>query len=80
MPSSTTLAERTVATSLAICSMSNLATLGSLANSASMAAPYIGILSTDELRSAVARVFQRKGDAIVEANLKAFDAGVASVV
>ena len=45
-----------------------------------MAAPYIGILSTDELRSAVARVFQRKGDAIVEANLKAFDAGVAAVV
>ena len=45
-----------------------------------MAAPYIGILSTDELRSAVVRVFQRKGDAIVEANLKAFDAGVASVV
>ena len=45
-----------------------------------MAAPYIGILSTDELRNAVARVFQRKGDAIVEANLKAFDAGVAAVV
>ena len=45
-----------------------------------MAAPYIGILSTDELRSAVARVFQRKGEAIVEANLKAFDAGVAAVV
>ena len=45
-----------------------------------MAAPYIGILSTDELRSAVVRVFQRKGDAIVEANLKAFDAGVAAVV
>ena len=45
-----------------------------------MAAPYIGILSTDELRCAVARVFQRKGDAIVEANLMAFDAGVAAVV
>ena len=45
-----------------------------------MAAPYIGILSTDELRSAVARVFQRKGEAIVEANLKTFDAGVAAVV
>ena len=44
-----------------------------------MAAPYIGILSTDELRSAVVRVFQRKGEAIVEANLKAFDAGVAAV-
>ena len=44
-----------------------------------MAAPYIGILSTEELRSAVARVFERKGEAIVEANLKAFDAGVAAV-
>ena len=44
-----------------------------------MAAPYIGILSTEELRSAVVRVFERKGEAIVEANLKAFDAGVAAV-
>jgi indolepyruvate ferredoxin oxidoreductase beta subunit len=44
-----------------------------------MAAPYIGILSTDELRSAVTRVFERKGEAILEANLKAFDAGVAAV-
>ncbi len=44
-----------------------------------MAAPYIGILSTEELRNAVARVFERKGEAIVEANLKAFDAGVAAV-
>ncbi len=44
-----------------------------------MAAPYIGILSTDELRGAVARVFERKGEAVVEANLKAFDAGVAAV-
>ncbi len=44
-----------------------------------MAAPYIGILSTEELRAAVARVFARKGEAVVEANLKAFDAGVAAV-
>ncbi|MBP5213643.1 MAG: indolepyruvate oxidoreductase subunit beta [Bacteroidales bacterium] len=44
-----------------------------------MAAPYIGILSTDDLRAAVARVFARKGEAIVEANLKAFDEGVAAV-
>lgn len=41
-----------------------------------MAAPYIGILSTEDLRAAVARVFARKGEAVVEANLKAFDAGV----
>ncbi len=44
-----------------------------------MAAPYIDILSTEDLRAAVARVFARKGEAVVEANLKAFDAGVAAV-
>ena len=44
-----------------------------------MAAPYIGILSTEDLRAAVARVFERKGEAVVNANLKAFDAGVAAV-
>lgn len=44
-----------------------------------MAAPYIGILTTQQLRDAVARVFARKGEAVVEANLKAFDAGVAAV-
>ena len=41
-----------------------------------MAAPYIGILSVEQLRSAIATVFARKGEAIVEANLKAFDEGV----
>ena len=41
-----------------------------------MAAPYIEILSVEQLRKAVAVVFKRKGDAVVEANLKAFDAGV----
>lgn len=44
-----------------------------------MAAPYIGILTTEQLRAAVCRVFERKGEAVVEANLKAFDAGVAAV-
>lgn len=41
-----------------------------------MAAKHIGIVSTDELRQAVRTVFQRKGDAIVEANIKAFEAGL----
>lgn len=41
-----------------------------------MAAPFIRILSVDQLREAVAVVFARKGDAVVEANLKAFDLGV----
>ncbi len=41
-----------------------------------MAAPYIGILSVEQLRSAISTVFARKGEAIVESNLKAFDMGV----
>lgn len=41
-----------------------------------MAAPYIGILSVENLREAIATVFARKGEQVVEANLKAFDAGV----
>ncbi|MBQ0045212.1 MAG: indolepyruvate oxidoreductase subunit beta [Bacteroidales bacterium] len=43
-----------------------------------MAAPYIGILSVEQLRDAIAVVFARKGDEVVNANLKAFDAGVSS--
>ena len=41
-----------------------------------MAAPAIGILSVESLREAIATVFSRKGEQVVEANLKAFDAGV----
>lgn len=41
-----------------------------------MAAPYIEILSVEQLRKAVAVIFARKGEAVVEANLKAFDRGV----
>ena len=41
-----------------------------------MAAPAIGILSVESLREAIATVFCRKGEQVVEANLKAFDAGV----
>ena len=41
-----------------------------------MAAKYLEIISADELRKAVATVFARKGEAVVEANLKAFDKGV----
>ena len=44
-----------------------------------MAAPYLEIISIDQLRSAIATVFARKGEDIVNANLKAFDAGVAGV-
>ena len=41
-----------------------------------MAAPYIGLLPEGRLREAIARVFARKGEAVVEANLKAFDLGL----
>ena len=40
-----------------------------------MAAKYIEILSSEALRDAVATIFARKGEAVVEANLKAFDMG-----
>ena len=41
-----------------------------------MAARYLEILSTEQLRQAVATVFARKGEAVVAANLKVFDAGL----
>ncbi|MBR2946267.1 MAG: indolepyruvate oxidoreductase subunit beta [Bacteroidaceae bacterium] len=43
-----------------------------------MAAPYIGILQVEQLRDAIITVFSRKGQTVVDANLKAFDAGVAA--
>ena len=42
-----------------------------------MAAKYIGIVSAEALRDAVATIFARKGEKIVESNLKAFDMGAA---
>ena len=36
------------------------------------------IVTTDQLRQAIATVFERKGSEIVAANLKAFDMGVES--
>jgi len=41
-----------------------------------MAAPYIEVLSIEQLRKAVSVIFARKGEAVVEANLRAFDRGV----
>ena len=41
-----------------------------------MAAPFLGLLSEEQLRAAIARVFAAKGDAVVEANLQAFDLGL----
>ena len=41
-------------------------------------AAVLDILDPDKLRDGIRRIFGRKGEEIVEANLKAFDAGVAS--
>ena len=41
-----------------------------------MAAPLIEIVSADELRSAIGRVFANKGDMMVEKNCEAFDIGI----
>ena len=41
-----------------------------------MTAPFLGILTLEALRQAVARVFAPKGEAVVEADLLAFDLGL----
>ena len=43
-----------------------------------MAAKYINIVSPEALRNAVATIFARKGEKVVEANRKAFDTGAAA--
>lgn len=43
-----------------------------------MAARYLEVVTPEQLRQAVATIFARKGEAIVEANLKAFDLGVSA--
>lgn len=44
-----------------------------------MAAPYIEIVSIDQLRSAITTVFAGKGEKVVNDNLTAFDLGVSAV-
>ena len=44
-----------------------------------MAARHFDILSAQQLRDAIRTVFSRKGDAVVEANLKSFDAGFGGI-
>lgn len=41
-----------------------------------MAAPYLEILSVEQLRAAIRAIFLRKGDKVVEANILAFNRGV----
>ena len=44
-----------------------------------MAAPFIEIITVDQLRQAITTIFARKGEAVVEANLKAFDMGAGTI-
>ena len=69
MPSVVKLDIETVAKDAGNARGANMVLLG-------MAAPYIEILSVEQLREAISVIFARKGDAVVEANLKAFDCGV----
>ena len=41
-----------------------------------MAAKYLKVLSADQLRESIARVFASKGEAVVAANLEAFELGI----
>lgn len=43
-----------------------------------MVAKYLEIVTPEQLRTAVATIFARKGEAVVNANLKAFDMGLAA--
>lgn len=43
------------------------------------ASAYIGLLDAETLRSAVAEVFARKGEAVVASNVKAFDLGISQL-
>lgn len=40
-----------------------------------MAAPYLEIISPEQLREAIKTIFARKGDTVVESNIKAFNIG-----
>lgn len=71
MPSVVKLDIETVAKDAGNARGANMVLLG-------MAAPYLEILSVEQLRQAIATIFARKGEAVVEANLKAFDCGVAA--
>ena len=47
----------------------NMVLLGAMASA-------LQILDADKLREGIRRVFSRKGDAVVESNVKAFNAGL----
>ena len=68
LPAVTTMDIEAVAKDLLAPRSANMVLLG-------MAARHLAILSPDDLRKAIRTVFARKGDKVVEDNLKAFEAG-----
>ena len=68
LPKVTTMDIEAVAKDLLAPRSANMVLLG-------MAARHLAILSPDDLRTAIRTVFARKGDKVVEDNLKAFEAG-----
>ncbi len=84
-PDETALAEeiKTVSERVVMLDVEALAKENQMPKSANVillgaAARYIGIISVEELRESVARVFAAKGEAVVEQNLRAFDLGYAA--
>ncbi len=63
------LAIETIAKENAVPKAANMILLG-------MAAGVVGILKPEEISEAIRRVFARKGEAVVEANIKAFGIGL----
>ena len=72
LPAVTTMDIEAVAKDLLAPRSANMVLLG-------MAARHLAILSPDDLRTAVRTVFARKGDKVVEDNLKAYEAGYAGI-
>ena len=68
LPKLTTMDIEEVAKELQAPRSANMVLLG-------MAARHLAILSPDDLRTAIRTIFARKGDKVVEDNIKAFDAG-----
>ena len=69
LPKVTTMDIEAVAKDLLAPRSANMVLLG-------MAARHLSILSPDDLRTAIRTIFARKGDKVVEDNLKAFEAGL----
>jgi len=69
MPKAITLDADTIAKDLGSARSANMVLLGAAAGAAD-------ILEPECLREGIRRIFARKGDAVVESNIKAFDAGL----